>query len=1118
MESPQIEYIQSLIEELESKVLEYDECVDREEERKKLIIRKMDLLNSILIEIHRLNEEIDDNDEKEIQSKQEQRKTIVLIKRNIKILRYEKYLAKTLLQDIKKIKILKENIINLRNEILLVNKYYNFLIMNRNIITKKQRMNTIGSGLIEIERFRKGSKTFIIKNCENYIDYRLFFNYISHGLILKLKQSCIKTSIKFNLHVDATYIRPITHDKQDVAFKTSNVLACNSSDFASLLNTKFDKILAEESEFIAKGSGWTLVSIDGLQLRINLVNPLKGGAYLDLPKFIREKKAIINVKNKDKYCFKYSILTKYDTRSNKSRFNQKYFDFLEKKSGLDFKCIDFPTQINQIKKFERLNNVSVNVYSLNNKGTIFPLFINNKEEKNHFDLFLINNHKTSHYCYIKDFSRFIRSQKTKNCSKLIICKRCFTTFGNKPCKSKLWGETGLTEHKKMCSKNELGRPIMFEEGKEYKFIFFKSYKKTSRIPFVIYADFECILKPKQTNEFTETSKKPQVSKTYITHLHEIMSYAFYVKVDYNIISEKLMQQFKIPTNIIIYRGIDAAKKFIENMIDISKKINDIYQINVPMITLTEKEEKEFQIAKVCKICLLSFEENELYKVRDHCHITGKYRQCICFKCNFEITNPSFVPIFFHNLSYDSHFIIRELGFDDKNIHVIPNSTEKYISFSKEVALRFSIKFVDTFRFMASSLSELADNLLEDKSRFKETLKLFSNKTLDLVTRKGVFPYEYIDNWSKLNETRLPSKSAFYNSLKDEEINNNDYSHAKKIWKVFNIKTLGEYSDLYLKTDVAILTDVFENFRDLCLSTLSLDPAHYMTAPGFAFDCMLKYTKGGICQSVKRYAKANIPNIEGLNYNPNKSISWITYLDCVNLYGKSMLTELPFKDFEWVDDLNIDVTKISDDSEVGYILEVDIDYPQYLHEKHNDFPFLPLNECPPNSKNVRTRVSLKLVSSDKQANKLMMKNTFKDRTIYSENLMAIHQHKETIKFDKAIYVGSAILDVSKTFIYDLFPYFDTSNYPKDHYCFSENHKNQPGYFKDEMGGKILKEFVSLRPKLYAYKIVNNDEVKKAKGVKKYSPLGALEPLYVEVKLLCERFSVSRLDLRSAARVK
>ncbi|KAF0717192.1 Uncharacterized protein FWK35_00033637, partial [Aphis craccivora] len=136
-------------------------------------------------------------------------------------------------------------------------------------------------------------------------------------------------------------------------------------------------------------------------------------------------------------------------------------------------------------------------------------------------------------------------------------------------RNKHYGETGLTEHKKIDSKNELGRPIMFEEGKDNKFIIFKNYKKTSRIPFVIYADFECILK--QTNKFTETSKKSQVSKTYITHLHEIMCYTFYIKVDYNIISEKLMQHFKIPTNIIIYRGIDAAKKFMEKMIDISKK-------------------------------------------------------------------------------------------------------------------------------------------------------------------------------------------------------------------------------------------------------------------------------------------------------------------------------------------------------------------------------------------------------------------------------------------------------------------------------------------------------------------------------------------------------------------
>lgn len=1091
--------------------------------------------------------------------------------------------------------------------------------MKRSVITKYQRMNTSGSGLIEIERFKKCSKTFIIKNSQKYVDYKLFFSYILDKLILKLKQSSQKTAIKFNLHVDAVYERPVTHDIQDIAFKSSNILACNSSDFTSLLNSMFNKILTEESEFIAKGSGWSLVSIDGLQLRINLVNPLKGSSYIDLPLFLKEKKAIVNVKNKDNYCFKYSILSKYDKRSNKSRFNQIYFNFLEKKSGLNFKCIDFPTPIKQIKIFERLNNVSVNVYSLNNKNFIFPLYIADSEKNNHFDLFLFSYGKTSHYSYIINFSRFIRSQKTKNCSKLIICKRCFTTFSNKKCKSKLWGQSGLISHKKMCNKNKLGRPIMFEEGVDDEFIYFKSYKKTCRIPIVIYADFECILSPKNDEKLKD-------SKTHITHLHKIMSYGFYVKVDYNSISEELIHQFEIPTKVVIYRGKDAANKFMKNMIEIGEKINNIYQINIPMIKLTEKEEKEFQRTKVCEKCSLSFKKNNLIKVRDHCHLTGKYRQCLCIKCNFEITTPSFVPIFFHNLTYDSHFIIRELGCDDNDIHVIPNSSEKYISFSKEIASRFNIKFVDSFRFMASSLSELADNLNEDKSRFRETIKIFSNKKLNLVTRKGVFPYEYIDSWSKLNETCLPPKNLFYNSLKDEEISDEDYSHAQKIWKIFDLKTLGEYSDLYLKTDVTILTDVFENFRDLCLSTLRLDPAHYMTAPGFAFDCMLKYTKvklerlkdfnqllyfenairGGVVQSTKRYAKANIPKIKGLSYDSDKPITWITYLDCVNLYGKSMLTELPLKDFEWVDDLDIDVTKIPDDSKVGYILEVDIDYPEYLHKKHNDFPFLPINECPPNSKvkklittlsskknyivhyknlkqaivnglklvkihrairfsqskwmapyielctkmrviaknkfeknfwkllinsvfgkcmeNVRARTSLKLVSSEIKANKLMMKTNFKDRTIYSKNLMAIHQHKEIIKFDKPIYVGFAILDVSKTFMYDfhynvmkkrygnkinslysdtdsmvyeiqthnffndlrydLLPFFDTSNYPKNHYCFSEINKNQPGYFKDEMEGVILKEFVSLRPKLYAYKTVNEDEVKKAKGVKKY----------------------------------
>ncbi|KAF0706080.1 Uncharacterized protein FWK35_00030763, partial [Aphis craccivora] len=296
-------------------------------------------------------------------------------------------------------------------------------------------------------------------------------------------------------------------------------------------------------------------------------------------------------------------------------------------------------------------------------------------------------------------------------------------------------------------------------------------------------------------------------------------------------------------------------------------------------------------------------------------------------------------------------------------------------------------------------------------------------------------------------------------------------------------------------------------------------------------------------------------------NSNEPITWITYLDCVNLYGKSMLTELPFKDFEWVDGLNIYVTKIDDNSEVGYILKVDVDYPKNFHKTHNDFHFLPKNYIvhykdlkQANSHGLklvkihraiqfsqkewmgsyiefRTKMRTKAKNEfEKEFWKLLincvleksMENvrtrTFtKDRTIYSKNLMAIHQHKKTIKFDKAIYVGSAILDVSKTFMYDfhynvmkkkygrkisylysdtdslintiqtknlfddlknnLLPYFDTSNYLKDHYCFSEIHKSQSGFFKDEFKSISLREFVSLRPKLYAYKTIDDAVEKK-----------------------------------------
>lgn len=255
----------------------------------------------------------------------------------------------------------------------------------------------------------------------------------------------------------------------------------------------FNKILKEESEFVTKGSGWSLNITDELQLRVNIINPLRGSSFIPLPKHIALKKAVINIQNTNSKCFKYSIVSKYDKRVNSFKYSKSHFNYLEKKSKLNFNCIDFPTPVKQIKIFERVNNVPVNVFGLNEEGFVYPVYINDNEKENNFDLFFYDNGTTSHYCYVKKFSRLGRSQKTKYHSKLIICKRCFTVFGNKPCKIKLWGKAGLKQHKLICKQHKLGRPIMFEKDDAH-FIQFQNYNRMERIPIFIYADFECLLK------------------------------------------------------------------------------------------------------------------------------------------------------------------------------------------------------------------------------------------------------------------------------------------------------------------------------------------------------------------------------------------------------------------------------------------------------------------------------------------------------------------------------------------------------------------------------------------------------------------------------------------------
>ena len=151
-----------------------------------------------------------------------------------------------------------------------------------------------------------------------------------------------------------------------------------------------------------------------------------------------------------------------------------------------------------------------------------------------------------------------------------------------------------------------------------------------------------------------------------------------------------------------------------------------------------------------------------------------------------------------------------------------------------------LRFIDSFKFMSSRLDSLSRHLARGGHKFWGFEK-YTEEQRELLIKKGIYPYEYMDSWDKFSENELPDKDKFYSKLNIDGVSDKDYEHACKVWKEFGIKNMGEYRDLYLLTDVILLANVFESFRDVCMNNYGLDPAHFYTAPGLAWKACLKKT-------------------------------------------------------------------------------------------------------------------------------------------------------------------------------------------------------------------------------------------------------------------------------------
>ena len=215
----------------------------------------------------------------------------------------------------------------------------------------------------------------------------------------------------------------------------------------------------------------------------------------------------------------------------------------------------------------------------------------------------------------------------------------------------------------------------------------------------------------------------------------------------------------------------------------------------PMDPLTNRQWKAYKRARECHICYKPFNSKDP-KVRDHCHYTGRYRGPAHSLCNLRYRIPSYIPIVFHNLSYyDAHLFIKEFGKHSKDIGVIAKNKEDYITFSVNVAVDkyidkegnekdkfIELRFINSFKFMASSLDSLTNNLVRKLFGFEDC----NESQYNLLTRKGIYSYEYVSSWDKFEEVQLPPIEAFYSSLNMTNVSEGDYEHAQRVWKEFNI--------------------------------------------------------------------------------------------------------------------------------------------------------------------------------------------------------------------------------------------------------------------------------------------------------------------------------------------
>ena len=735
-------------------------------------------------------------------------------------------------------------------------------------------------------------------------------------------------------------LKPGSDETRIMYTRSDNIEIMFGDDNDDIIEQLFESLLKKYEENLQnkmRGSEFEFDGVNFLYYDFNKTSINRGGSYIDSPKWLKDKKSTINPKNNDDKCFQYAVTLalNLDKIKKDAQRLSKIKPFIEKYNWED---IDFPSTSKDWKKFECNNEVALNILYVpynTKKINIAYKSKNNLTHKRQIILLIISDGLKWHYLVVKNLSGLLRGI-TSNHKEDFYCLNCFHSYRTK---NKLESHKKISENLDYCH--------VEVPTKDNNIIKYNHGEKSMKVLFIIYADLECLLEKMST-----CINNPNESSTTKINKHTPSGYSIFTSCSFDESKNKLNY----------YRGKDCMKNFCKDLKEHATRIINYEKRKI--ISLTKEEKINYNDQQICYICRKEFDKSDKkhHKVRDHCHYTGKYRGTAHNICNLRYKVPKEIPVVFHNGStYDYHFIIKELVKEfEGNFDCLAENTEKYITFSvllkkkienKNLEITYKIKFIDSSRFISSSLSQLVDNLSEGvrnnkcadcksnldyiktkneklilecynckqhyRKKFnKDLIKKYKNtysfcnndlNKFVLLLRKGVYPYEYADTWERFSEIPLPSKEDLYSNLNMEDISDIDYRHANNKFKVFKLENLGDYHDLYVQSVTLLLADVFNNFRDMCLKGYELDPAHFLSLPGLACQACLKKTnielelltdydmllmveegiRGGICHSIHRYAKANNKYMK--NYNNNEESSYIQYLDANNYMVGQCLT-------------------------------------------------------------------------------------------------------------------------------------------------------------------------------------------------------------------------------------